>query len=83
MSWAACACIRATPLPFHCKLVLWAAAAPSVPSHSAGLSLPCRQSYLHSQLLDYGVPEANIMGIRYGFKGFYDRKHKPVTLTRR
>ncbi len=35
------------------------------------------------QLLDYGVPEANIMGIRYGFKGFYDRKHKPVTLTRR
>ena len=38
---------------------------------------------LNSQLLDYGVPEANIMGIRYGFKGFYDRKHKPVTLTRR
>ncbi|PRW56044.1 phosphofructokinase family isoform B [Chlorella sorokiniana] len=35
------------------------------------------------KLLDYGVPEANIMGIRYGFKGFYDRKHKPVTLTRR
>lgn len=36
-----------------------------------------------SQVLDYGVPENNIMGIRYGFKGFYDRKHKPLVLTRR
>ena len=35
------------------------------------------------QCLDYGVPEANILGIRYGFRGFYDRDHKPVALTRR
>lgn len=35
------------------------------------------------QMLDYGVSESNILGIRYGFRGFYDRAHKPVTLTRR
>jgi len=34
------------------------------------------------KLLDYGVPEKNIMGIRYGFKGFYDKVHRPITLTR-
>jgi 6-phosphofructokinase 1 len=32
---------------------------------------------------DYGVPAGNILGIRYGFKGFYDRKHRPVVLTKR
>lgn len=32
---------------------------------------------------DYGVPEGNILGIRYGFKGFYDRTQKPITLTKR
>lgn len=32
---------------------------------------------------DYGVPEGNVLGIRYGFKGFYDRKHKPIVLTKR
>ena len=30
---------------------------------------------------DYGVPDGNILGIRYGFKGFYDKKAKPVVLT--
>lgn len=35
------------------------------------------------QAVDYGVPENNILGIRYGFRGFYDREHKPVALTRR
>lgn len=30
----------------------------------------------------YGVPEANILGIRYGLRGFYERDAKPVTLTR-
>lgn len=35
------------------------------------------------QAVDYGVPESQILGIRYGFRGFYDRKHKPVLLTRR
>ncbi len=34
------------------------------------------------QALDYGVPEQNILGIRFGFKGFYDRKYKPVHMTR-
>jgi 6-phosphofructokinase 1 len=29
------------------------------------------------------VPEGNILGIRYGFKGFYDKQHKPVVLTKR
>ncbi len=33
--------------------------------------------------LDYGVPESNILGIRYGFRGFYDKQHRPITLTRR
>lgn len=32
---------------------------------------------------DYGVPEGNILGIRYGFKGFYDRVARPVVLTKR
>lgn len=36
-----------------------------------------------SQALDYGVPESNVMGIRYGFRGFTDRQHRPVQLTRR
>lgn len=26
-----------------------------------------------NKLTDYGVPEGNILGIRYGFRGFYDR----------
>ncbi len=30
-----------------------------------------------------GVPEDQILGIRYGLRGFYDRDAKPVTLTRR
>jgi 6-phosphofructokinase 1 len=28
---------------------------------------------LVNKLTDYGVPEGNILGIRYGFRGFYDR----------
>ncbi|CAK0755833.1 hypothetical protein CVIRNUC_002405 [Coccomyxa viridis] len=35
------------------------------------------------KLEDYGVPEGNILGIRYGYKGFYDRRHKPIVLTRK
>ncbi|PSC73510.1 phosphofructokinase family [Micractinium conductrix] len=37
---------------------------------------------LVSKLTDYGVPEGNVMGIRYGFRGFYDRAAKPVVLTK-
>ena len=32
---------------------------------------------------DYGVPEGNVLGIRYGFKGFYDKVYKPVVLTKK
>jgi 6-phosphofructokinase 1 len=38
---------------------------------------------LVKKLEDYGVPEGNILGIRYGYKGFYDRRYKPVVLTKR
>nr|WHU05653.1 6-phosphofructokinase 1 [Chromochloris zofingiensis] len=34
-------------------------------------------------LADYGVPEDQILGIRYGLRGFYERDDKPVTLTRK
>ncbi|KAI8462809.1 MAG: phosphofructokinase domain-containing protein [Monoraphidium minutum] len=34
-------------------------------------------------LADYGVPEDQILGIKYGLRGFYDKDSKPVTLTRR
>ncbi|EFN58628.1 hypothetical protein CHLNCDRAFT_29926 [Chlorella variabilis] len=40
------------------------------------------RSLVH-KALDYGVPESNVLGIRFGFRGFYDRDHKPVVLTRR
>jgi 6-phosphofructokinase 1 len=33
-------------------------------------------------LTDYGVPEDQILGIRYGLRGFYEREDKPITLTR-
>lgn len=32
-------------------------------------------------LTDYGVPEDNILGIRYGLRGFYERDAKPINLT--
>jgi 6-phosphofructokinase 1 len=32
---------------------------------------------------DYGVREGNILGIQYGFRGFYDRHKKPIVLTRK
>ncbi|GAB4815012.1 hypothetical protein N2152v2_002058 [Parachlorella kessleri] len=38
---------------------------------------------LVNKCTDYGVPEGNILGIRYGFKGFYDREYKPVVLTKK
>ena len=33
-------------------------------------------------LTDYGVPEDQILGIRYGLRGFYERHSKPMVLTR-
>eukprot|EP00877_Chromochloris_zofingiensis_P003270 jgi/Chrzof1/12944/Cz07g13120.t1_PFK2[v5.2] len=38
---------------------------------------------LVNKLTDYGVPNGNILGIRYGFKGFYDKHHKPTVLTKK
>eukprot|EP00197_Chlamydomonas_leiostraca_P002149 CAMPEP_0202858042 /NCGR_PEP_ID=MMETSP1391-20130828/732_1 /ASSEMBLY_ACC=CAM_ASM_000867 /TAXON_ID=1034604 /ORGANISM="Chlamydomonas leiostraca, Strain SAG 11-49" /LENGTH=533 /DNA_ID=CAMNT_0049536911 /DNA_START=71 /DNA_END=1672 /DNA_ORIENTATION=+ len=35
-----------------------------------------------NKLTDYGVPEGRILGIKYGFRGFYDPTSKPVTLTK-
>jgi 6-phosphofructokinase 1 len=34
------------------------------------------------QLADYGVPEDQIFGIRYGLRGFLDRHAKPIPLSR-
>eukprot|EP00892_Ulva_mutabilis_P007537 jgi/Ulvmu1/5155/UM021_0172.1 len=33
-------------------------------------------------LLDYGVSEENILGIRYGLRGFYSAERKPMPLSR-
>ena len=32
--------------------------------------------------LDYGVLEKNILGVRYGLKGFASKTHPPIKLTR-
>ena len=37
---------------------------------------------LVNKCTDYGVPSGNILGIRYGFKGFYDKASKPLVLTK-
>lgn len=34
------------------------------------------------QLGNYGVSEANVLGIRYGLRGFYDSLHRPITMQR-
>ena len=34
-------------------------------------------------LYQYGVKEGNVLGVRYGFKGFYSYEHQPVVLTNR
>lgn len=31
-------------------------------------------------LRDYGVPEDQVCGIRYGLRGFYEKEFKPVNL---
>jgi 6-phosphofructokinase 1 len=35
-----------------------------------------------NKLFDYGVREGNVLGIRYGFRGFYSKTDKPMSLTR-
>lgn len=34
------------------------------------------------RLTDYGVPDGNILGVRYGFQGMQDKHHAPLVLTR-
>mmetsp|Transcript_25298 Transcript_25298/g.60182 ORF Transcript_25298/g.60182 Transcript_25298/m.60182 type:complete len:455 (-) Transcript_25298:517-1881(-) len=34
------------------------------------------------KLEDYGVKEGNILGVRYGYRGFYDPEFPPIVLTR-
>eukprot|EP01025_Chloroclados_australasicus_P014485 TRINITY_DN16794_c0_g1_i20.p1 TRINITY_DN16794_c0_g1~~TRINITY_DN16794_c0_g1_i20.p1 ORF type:complete len:478 (-),score=75.03 TRINITY_DN16794_c0_g1_i20:535-1839(-) len=34
------------------------------------------------KLTDYGVPDGNIWGIRYGFQGFYSQRDKPIVLNK-
>ncbi|KAK9809983.1 hypothetical protein WJX72_002965 [[Myrmecia] bisecta] len=38
---------------------------------------------LVKKLEDYGVPDGNILGIRYGYRGFYDRDYRPIVLRRK
>ena len=38
---------------------------------------------LVAKLSDYGVPDGNILGVRYGYRGFYDPEYKPVVLTKK
>jgi 6-phosphofructokinase len=37
---------------------------------------------LVNKLVDYGVPDSNILGIRYGFKGFYEKEFRPIPLSK-
>lgn len=46
----------------------------------AALALPVQN--IVYMLLDYGVPEEQILGVRYGLRGFIDRKIPPMPLTR-
>lgn len=60
--------------PFHLSILL--------PSPN---TLPCLHAVVQNivyTLDDYGVPEDQIFGIRYGLRGFLDRHAKPVQLTK-
>lgn len=35
-----------------------------------------------NKLSDYGVPDGQILGIKYGYRGFYDKTDKPIVLTK-
>eukprot|EP00951_Prasinocladus_malaysianus_P035123 scaffold359402_cov34-Prasinocladus_malaysianus.AAC.1 len=36
---------------------------------------------LVKKLENYGVREGSILGVRYGYRGFYDKTHKPIVLS--
>lgn len=66
--------IYSNPLLTQVAIVTCGGLCPGLNDVVRGIVLKC---------LDYGVPEKNIIGIRHGFKGFYDKVHKPVQLTRK
>ncbi|KAI8112957.1 hypothetical protein M9434_004276 [Picochlorum sp. BPE23] len=63
-----------TPAVTHAAIVTCGSICPGLNDVIRGLVL---------KLIDYGVPESHILGIRHGFKGFYDKKRKPIILTRK
>lgn len=62
------------PLSTHAAIVTCGGLCPGLNDIVRGIVLKC---------LDYGVPEKNILGIRYGFKGFYDKVNRPIQLSLR
>ena len=68
------ATIYSNPLLTQVAIVTCGGLCPGLNDVLRGIVLKC---------LDYGVPEKNIIGIRHGFKGFYDKKFKPIPLTRK
>lgn len=53
--------------------------------HGTLLTDPCHPTYslCGSPFATTCVSQDNILGIRYGLRGFYERDFKPITLTRR
>lgn len=66
--------IYSNPLTTQVAIVTCGGLCPGLNDVVRGIVLKC---------LDYGVPEKNIIGIRHGFKGFYDKARRPVQLTRK
>jgi hypothetical protein len=57
----------------HACKVLTLSCAVSQHTHTHTHTPHTRTQGLVNKLTDYGVPEGNILGIRYGFRGFYDK----------
>jgi 6-phosphofructokinase 1 len=66
--------IYSNPVTTQVAIVTCGGLCPGLNDVVRGIVLKC---------LDYGVPDKNIIGIRNGFKGFYDKAHRPVQLTRK
>ena len=66
--------IYSNPIATQVAIVTCGGLCPGLNDVIRGIVLKC---------LDYGVPEKNIIGIRHGFRGFYDKKHRPIQLSRK
>ena len=66
--------IYCNPISSQVAIVTCGGLCPGLNDVIRGIVLKC---------IDYGVPEKNIIGIRHGFKGFYDKSRRPVQLTRK